>query len=1332
MELFSDDAIQALLIQHQIADLSQLEALQAAQAQELKQRQRQISGRAYLIDPVAGELLVQEHPEGEDIQRFALHKKRVPAFNLADYSPWGQHVLLAERNDGSRRAQRMAALDQPYGLVTPQDFTYLYPQGHNEAAYLGLSHQALFAGMASKSLFSGPFDLFMSENQRWLCVGNRGAGTVTAFCTDPLEELGTVQIRPPGSSKCLNIAINESKELAYITDNQTSALFVLSFARRENAWPPLKLEQNWVGLGNLGNLVIAPDHEHIYLLSLQPQMGLHYLSMGQLGPQIELQGLLRQDLGLSPCDLLSISPEGEHLLVMTADPETQQPMMNVIDARQKKVSQHYLLKEDLLPAQLTHAFANPLDFPRRSLEELVLDAGLISEAELNDLKASQLPPTPAPAEDKALNLSTVIQNNPEADTLNLTPKKSSRIELPAEVTTEIVALLLKTFQQQTQLDPGADTLAQERLREAAEAAREQLEIFDSTIVQIEEVFQKQGLKTVLVREAVLRALEARQEISADQPPPARCPNCNHSLDSWDCNSCGFELESPDRLRKRRVASAEATANLPPGHLVIPDPQGMRLLQLNPYKYISWHLSPDKLPCESPYDTLWLPSNNILVADKDGHAVMEVGLQGTVYWRFDTEASAAHRLREPVKATYYLPEDTGERHYLIVDQGQHRVIETNSSGELLKVFGVQGQPGSDDDHLNGPSDVQYTHQQTYLIADTGNHRVLEFAREGHLLQSWGPEELGLKSPACAQRLLNDHTLILDAGNYRLLELNSLGEVINECAYFSASVDPAFQIVFPTKMIRLLNQDLLILDEDKLVQLNPKTRQLVWFSKIEDLAFQPRVDAPQLVVDENGVEQLVYKVLDHGELRPARLAQKVNFKRMQKMIAARIQQEASAQPEAEDKTAKKLQALIEDKMAEQKRKLRTQMTTSSVQPSQVFEKPDAGLKKLETYIVDKHHNAVLRINRKGEVRWHYGFEMGQTLSRPFHVTETHLSVLIADNSNNRVLEVSKSDREVLREVKGPPRSPLGGPRAASALEDQHLVVADQRNKRLVELNAAQEIVWSYQEAGKISSPQSVEALGNGNLLFADAMLNTVREINRAGESVWYYGSRLKGKGPGQLFGPEFATRLANGHTLIADTRNNRILEVSPEGREVWFYEGDPVTRRPIINPTRAERLENGNTLITFNNQREMIEVDPAGQLLWSFKMGNDVFLEPISGHAAQLKIEVEVLESYYNPIEKRLFQSAAQRNTQPLEAHITLMDNVQMKSVRASLLMMQLEQCGTVVKTFPSPEEILADKVAQQLILAFTLDAGSSPETARELLSNVAEVAEVVLKPITVEA
>ena len=1378
----TDDLLLQELAARGLATAEALRELLDRQRATFREHQHKVEGTAFLIDLAKRELVIRAYPGEKDLKRIPLNPGTpAQAFNTNDWERWGTHLVVASQTDGTRVTEFDWQTGSLYGLVLGKDKIYSYNEGRINTEYLALSGQAIFGGVYKGKLQSTPYDLYVSPGRKWLCISDRGAGTLTVVDIAAQAVKGIVSIREAGRTQSINLAIDEARNQVYLTDNQTAGLMVVDLQSME-------LRRERVGVGILGNLVLAPDGKHVYLISIKPNEGLHFVNTQtwEAEKTIKLKGQLFKAVSSDPYDVLSLSPDGETLLIMTYlnDPNPFTPVVTVLEGKHGKTLRRYALKDGIKPFQLAYALANPVRAYTRSLEELILEAGLIDartlwlvkrelheqlgesfEEEENESKPkaaeaeedeaepeeeiveetieAEVKEEPKVEEPEFLEINQIhiaIQTKEDPDkSLNVQPKKAEKIILPQAAVEEILDILITTFQKQVDEDISGYKDVMDRLRSEAEKARKDLEEYDSTIVQADALFEGRSLQTAVLREAILMMLDLKETVKQTtlKTVPSNCPNCKQALlGAWDCDACGFELDSPERASKRRIASAEAIANLPMGHVVLPDPQGLRLLQLNPYKYVVWNLDPDQLSADYPVDALWLPTNNVLTVDRDGNKVMELGARGKVFWSFDTSLSDRHILNEPAKVTYYVPyeESLSAMRILIVDQSNHRVLEVNRKHEILMEFGVQGETGSEGGLLNFPSDVQFTHDETYLVTDTGNNRILEFKKTGGLKKIFGAG-LNLKKPTAAQRLFNDHTLILDSGNYRLIEIDDGGNILHETLYYTKAIDEKFRVVSPLKMIRLINKDIIILDEDKLIQIRLKDNKMVWHTMIEDLAFQPKVAEPEIVIDENGVEHRVYNLVDHGHIKPVRLSQKINFKRMQKLIEARMRNEVILDENGEeDKSASaadRLRALIEDRKLEQKRSLQQELSLDTYQPSEIFQKDDADVANLRLYCLDRNHNAIIRINRKGEVKWHYGFEMGQTLSKPYHLSETKRTLLVSDTGHNRVLELSKADKDVIMEFRGPADSPLSGPRSAVRLSMGRTLIADQRHKRLVELGARGEIMWEFNKSGQISSPQYAEELESGNILFTDSMLNSIREIDRNGNLVWSFGSRIKGNGPGQLFAPEFATRLINGNTLIADTRNNRVIEVNYEGREVWIFNGDPRTRRKLLNPVAAERLENGHTLVTYNNHREMIEVTPAFETVWYFKMGNDVFQPPVYGEGRNMKQLVEKLNPYYNPIEKRLLRSAEERAMWGMEAHITMMENVQMKSVRASLIMMTLEKSGTVVKTFPSPEELLADKFGKHLIVAMIFDPGTDPDSVVEDIRQIAEVEEAKLEKIQLQ-
>jgi len=115
-----------------------------------------------------------------------------------------------------------------------------------------------------------------------------------------------------------------------------------------------------------------------------------------------------------------------------------------------------------------------------------------------------------------------------------------------------------------------------------------------------------------------------------------------------------------------------------------------------------------------------------------------------------------------------------------------------------------------------------------------------------------------------------------------------------------------------------------------------------------------------------------------------------------------------------------------------------------------------------------------------------------------------------------------------------------------------------------------------------------------LIADEGNNRVIEVDSAQNIVWSYGCATCS----QLNAAAFASRLANGDTLITDGNNNRIVEVTTSGTVVWtYYTNAQVGSVSNPVPSRAVQLKNGNILISNQYDMQVIEVDSDWNIVWS---------------------------------------------------------------------------------------------------------------------------------------
>jgi len=197
-----------------------------------------------------------------------------------------------------------------------------------------------------------------------------------------------------------------------------------------------------------------------------------------------------------------------------------------------------------------------------------------------------------------------------------------------------------------------------------------------------------------------------------------------------------------------------------------------------------------------------------------------------------------------------------------------------------------------------------------------------------------------------------------------------------------------------------------------------------------------------------------------------------------------------------------------------------------------------------------NRVLLVDRRGNIVWQYG-EFGVT-GAGFNQLNTPVQNTYLPQSNH----------------------------------DDHILITDQGNNRIIEVRRSdKEIVWEYDG---LNNPNAAELLTNGNILISDENNNQAIEVTHTMPSNLVATFTTAGGTP--FSGVAFASRLSNGNTLITDSNNSRIVETNVHGDVFWQY---LTNTRPGSNPaplpTRAVRLGNGDTLISDQFNHQVIRVD-----------------------------------------------------------------------------------------------------------------------------------------------
>src|SRR6185437_8887190 len=205
----------------------------------------------------------------------------------------------------------------------------------------------------------------------------------------------------------------------------------------------------------------------------------------------------------------------------------------------------------------------------------------------------------------------------------------------------------------------------------------------------------------------------------------------------------------------------------------------------------------------------------------------------------------------------------------------------------------------------------------------------------------------------------------------------------------------------------------------------------------------------------------------------------------------------------------------------------------------------------------------------------------LDQHLGVTPPKLVVLVADHGGKgEVVAVEWPTGRELWKVTN------HGGHDVQPLPDGHVLYTLGPDKKVVEMDASHNPVWTYGPEEGLQHPISAQRLPNGNTLIGDAQLGKVIEIDKDRKVVWTYESadlanmRMRN-----------SRRIANGNTLISVEAAGKIIEVNPAGKIVWTFTGDGGPKR---RPYKGVRLPNGDTLITMTSPGELVEVDPAGKI------------------------------------------------------------------------------------------------------------------------------------------
>ncbi len=137
-------------------------------------------------------------------------------------------------------------------------------------------------------------------------------------------------------------------------------------------------------------------------------------------------------------------------------------------------------------------------------------------------------------------------------------------------------------------------------------------------------------------------------------------------------------------------------------------------------------------------------------------------------------------------------------------------------------------------------------------------------------------------------------------------------------------------------------------------------------------------------------------------------------------------------------------------------------------------------------------------------------------------------------------------------GPTSGPgaLNNPNSAELLTNGHVLIADENNNRVIEITRAGQIVWQFGSGNpSVTTPLMFAAfasrLPNGDTLITDSGHSRVIEVTEDKHIVFqYFTNTAPGSSASPL--PTNAVLLKNGDISIADQFNHRAIIINANGR------------------------------------------------------------------------------------------------------------------------------------------------------------------------------------------
>lgn len=233
-------------------------------------------------------------------------------------------------------------------------------------------------------------------------------------------------------------------------------------------------------------------------------------------------------------------------------------------------------------------------------------------------------------------------------------------------------------------------------------------------------------------------------------------------------------------------------------------------------------------------------------------------------------------------------------------------------------------------------------------------------------------------------------------------------------------------------------------------------------------------------------------------------------------------------------------------------------------------------------------ILLLDRNGTILWQH---KGRNCSDVWMLANGN--VLYADNN---VTEVNPATNEVVRCYR-PAQQKGGGTFSCQRLGNGNTVVGENSAGRIVEVNAAGEVVFALplplMQPGSHNNLRMVRKLRNGNYLVCHKGKSLVREYTPDGDVALEIPVSDV---------PFSAVRLGNGHTMVGHI--NHVTEFGSDGKPVWQFNREELAGLELGMICGIHVQPNGNVVMGFYRAVQtahgagLLEITRDKELVWRY--------------------------------------------------------------------------------------------------------------------------------------